>query len=451
MVVDGLQAELTRLRAEKTAWEAQQQLFGSFLEMARATSDRELMTATLQKTLDIAATILAAEKGSVLLLDDHGAVSASLLTRGEVTAAQRRRLIGTVLDKGLAGWVARTGQVGLVADTASDDRWVTLPDQPYTVRAALAVPIVHNRSLLGILTLLHSRPGHFTAESSRLMQLVAGQMAIILANADLYVQLDAAYRSLARAKQEVESYSRALDLELEKGRRIQQDFLPLEAPAIPGIDIAAGFHPARQLSGDFYDVLAFDDRRVGIVIADVCDKGVGAALFMGLFRSLLRIFAGLGPSNNPGSLPGSVAGVLGAVGRTNDYIATHHERLCMFATLFFGILNPAQGTLAYVNAGHEPPFIVGPRGVKTSLAPTGPAVGLMPGIDFGIRHQTLAAGDILLGYTDGITEAVSSDGEFFGKQRFERPGRPAGRVRPRSAERNPDALVCPHRPGPPAR
>ena len=238
--------------------------------------------------------------------------------------------------------------------------------------------------------------------------------------------------ALKASFEQVEAYSQELNNELEKGRQMQINFLPNQLLQLPGWETAAYFKPARQVAGDFYDVFQLPGGSIGLVIADVCDKGVGAALFMALFRSLIRIFSGQTSvdglpltcsevlsdemdylADNPSVDPTHVT-ALKAIHLTNDYIALNHGDLAMFATLFFGILDPDSGKLSYVNGGHEPIFVVGPGGgVKERLAATGPAVGIKPKINFKMRQSRLEPGDILLGYTDGVVEAHASDGEFF--------------------------------------
>jgi serine phosphatase RsbU (regulator of sigma subunit) len=205
-------------------------------------------------------------------------------------------------------------------------------------------------------------------------------------------------------------HARALERELEIGRQIQRDFLPESLPAPAGWDIAAAFHPARQVAGDFYDAFALEDGRVALVIGDVCDKGVGAALFMALFRSLLRSHAELHGAGTP-----AAPAARSIVALTNDYIARTHGRSNMFATIFFGILDPATGALAWVNGGQEPPVLRRRGGAIERLAPTGPAVGAMPGMEFTARTTELARGDLLLAFTDGASEARSPAGKFYGE------------------------------------
>jgi sigma-B regulation protein RsbU (phosphoserine phosphatase) len=267
---------------------------------------------------------------------------------------------------------------------------------------------------LGLLTLLHAQTGHFSQETAELMKMIAGQIAIALENARLYAKL--------------EGYSKALNAELEKGKKIQRDFLPADIPRIPGWEIDTCFHPARQVSGDFYDVFMLPGNYVGLVIADVCDKGVGSALYMALFRSLIRVFSGqisLGGwsmakagMDKEASSEADITRMLQAVSLTNDYISKEHGREVMFATVFFGLLNPATGDLSFINGGHEPPCIIGRSGIKRRLKAKGPVVGVITGAEFEIQQAKLDYGDSLIGYTDGVTEALSPQKIFFTKERF---------------------------------
>jgi len=425
---DILREELNRLRGEKSALQVQSRLLENFVAFARSSAKERVLTRILQKTLEVSAELTGADKGSLFLLDSKGAVSDSILTREDTTPEQRSRIIGQVFDKGLAGWVIRNRKVGLIADTSKDNRWVDLPNQPYTVGSALAVPILRGENLFGIITLLHDEAGHFNQETADLMQLTAGQIGSALENATLYNKLDESFKSLEQAKLEIEAYSNALDAELEKGKKIQRDFLPDQIPQMPGWEIAVYFHPARQVSGDFYDAFLLPGNRIGVVIADVCDKGVGSALFMALFRSLIRVFSGQ-ISLRGLSVPGSdenialtdddlVEQALHAVPLTNDYIAAEHGQEGMFATLFFGVLDPSTGKMTYINGGHEPPLIVTSAGVRERLKATGPVVGIMPAMQFEMRQTRMEPGEILIGYTDGVTEALSPEGGLYTKKRF---------------------------------
>ena len=278
--------------------------------------------------------------------------------------------------------------------------------------------------------LLYNDP-HSTGLTVSSHILVFNLVAIVLG---WLVDREKRQRQEVLAKQAAEAYSKALEHELEKAREIQRDFLPDQIPQPRNWEIAAFFHPAIQVSGDFYDVFPLPGGNLGLVIADVCDKGVGSALFMALFRSLIRVFSGqndlceltssavdekVGTTIESQAATHDQINALKAVALTNDYIAEEHCEMCMFATIFFGVLNPATGLLAYINGGHEPVFIVGPAGVKESLRPTGPAVGMLFGSEFEIQQVQLEPGDILIGYTDGVTEARSPSDELFTRRRLQ--------------------------------
>ncbi len=214
-----------------------------------------------------------------------------------------------------------------------------------------------------------------------------------------------------------------LERELEIGREIQASFLPEALPDEAGWEIAAYFRAAREVAGDFYDAFVFEsEQRIGLFLGDVCDKGVGAALFMTLFRSLLRAATyshdfmrhmGLESSNVDDSTR-----LQNSVLLTNNYIATAHGQTSMFATLFFALLNPATGALTYVNAGHQAPVVLGPGGVKARLRPTAPAIGLFPDVNIGCREMVLEPGETLLVFTDGVTDALNPQGEDLTEERL---------------------------------
>lgn len=231
-----------------------------------------------------------------------------------------------------------------------------------------------------------------------------------------------------------------IERDVQIARQIQLGFLPNQLPQLTGWEIAARFHPAREVAGDFYDAFTLtQNRRLGLVIADVCDKGVGAALFMSLSRSLIRAFAqqnysisdwtSLLVDDKPArprnqaqgrqAMPSIGAAALkNAMTLTNNYITTNHLDMNMFVTLFFGVLDPLSGALIYVNGGHCPPVIVSPEGeIKARLATTGPAVGLFPDVSFEIAHAQLDPGDMLFCYTDGVTDARNPGNELFGEKR----------------------------------
>jgi phosphoserine phosphatase RsbU/P len=219
--------------------------------------------------------------------------------------------------------------------------------------------------------------------------------------------------------------------EMSVARTIQRDFLPESLPDVGGLELEAALRPARDVSGDFYDCFLLGSGEVILVVGDVCDKGVGAALFMALFRSLIRASAdpvGGGAIQMIGGRhtmvmqaleSASPADMLTRVaGFTNDYIARLHGRTNMFATVFLASIEPYSGELVYVNAGHEPALIISPDGAMEELRPTGPALGMMPDSRFRAVTRDLGKGDSLFAFTDGLVEAHSPTGEVYGAERL---------------------------------
>ena len=194
--------------------------------------------------------------------------------------------------------------------------------------------------------------------------------------------------------------------ELRIAHDIQMSFLPERLPEVPGVDLAALALPAKEVGGDFYDAIPLPGNRTALVIADVSGKGVPAALFMALSRTMMR-------ANT--LVPRSARE---AVSEANALIAAD-AKSGMFVTLFYGVVDPGVKTLTYVNAGHNPPFLFRAGGGRpVELKGTGIILGVMPEAEYGEETVTLASGDLLVCYTDGVTEAINPNEEQFGERRL---------------------------------
>ena len=297
----------------------------------------------------------------------------------------------------------------------------------YRSISCLTVPL-RTRRVLGVLQLRNAQDPAtgqvvpFGAYQQLVAESLASQAAVALQN-----------RRLRQRETQLMRYKR----DLEIGRTIQRSFLPDTLPQPPGWETAARFYPAREVAGDFYDVFAAPGGRIALVIADVCDKGVVAAMFMALLRSLLRAYVqqyyfnssesgvrsaeSLNAANpNPDSRTPDLdtGALLDAIRLTNAYIGSNHADTHIFATLFVGILDPQSGQLIYANCGHPPPLLCRVDGSEERLMPTGPAVGLLADAQFRVEQAVLDAGDLLFAYTDGVTEARNPQGEMFGEARL---------------------------------
>jgi sigma-B regulation protein RsbU (phosphoserine phosphatase) len=224
---------------------------------------------------------------------------------------------------------------------------------------------------------------------------MAHQAAVAIENARLYTNLAAQQR---------------LERELEVAREIQMSFLPDKCPEEAGWEVAAHYQAAHSVGGDFYDFIRLPDNRWGVIVADVSDKGVPAALFMALSRTLLRAAA------LSGRTPGA------SLVRVNDLLLAD-ARTDLFVTGFYAAWSPENGRLVYASAGHNPPLLVaapqaGAPPATRWLTGKGIALGVIPRIQLEEQSLRLDPGDVLVLYTDGVTEALRNDMAEFGVGRL---------------------------------
>jgi sigma-B regulation protein RsbU (phosphoserine phosphatase) len=213
-------------------------------------------------------------------------------------------------------------------------------------------------------------------------------------------QLTAAYHDLQAAQAQLIE-KEALERELQVARDIQEHMLPRMLPAPPGFEVAARMVPARMVSGDFFDCIPLGSESVGVVVGDVCGKGVPAALYMALSRSLLRAEAGRGGSAR------------GALRRVNQLLRDLNDT-GMFVTLLYGVLDSRSQTFSYIRAGHLPPLLMVAGGAVELPIGVGQPLGLLADPLFDEGVIALPAGSTLVLYTDGVTEATNPHDQFFG-------------------------------------
>lgn len=273
----------------------------------------------------------------------------------------------------------------------------------------MIVPLLARGKVIGTIGMPSNSQNVFTQDNVRLAQTIAGQVAGVIENARLH-------QSVKKARDVAEH-------ELEIGRQIQAGFFPEGLPQISGWFFKAHFQSARQVAGDFFDAFSIGNNRVCFVLADVCDKGVGAALFMVLFRSLLRAYlqqafkpAGFSLTDELVVDPGEA--LLSAVHRTNNYVAINHARANMFATVFAAVLEKDSNSMWYINCGHDAPVLIRQFGKRERLRPTNAAIGMFADLNLSSDCLTLNTGDSLIAFTDGVTDARSADGSAFGEEQL---------------------------------
>ncbi len=269
----------------------------------------------------------------------------------------------------------------------------------------LVVPLLARGDVIGTIGIPSDSQAVFSRKEVQLAQTIAGQIASVIDNARLH--------------QTVEKARDIAERELEIGRQIQTGFFPESMPQVPGWELFSYFQSARQVAGDFYDAFPVDEnKRLALVLADVCDKGVGAALFMVLFRSLLRanVQQCFDKNNGPNIIPKEA--IITAVRKTNNYIAINHDQANMFATVFLVLLEQEKDEVWYINCGHDAPVIIRSDGRKERLMPTNPAIGMFPDIQLECKSICLQSGDSLFAFTDGVSDARSSSDDQFGEERI---------------------------------
>ncbi len=254
-----------------------------------------------------------------------------------------------------------------------------------------SVPMVASGQPLGIINVATQEWQFLTSADLQLLSAVGAQVAIALERARLY---DVTHAQRLR-----------LERELQTARDVQASLLPRHLPQISGFSLAADWRGALEMAGDFYDVFALPDGRWAMVIADVSDKGAPAALYMAMARSLIRASA---------SSTASPAAALTAVNQT----IKAHSSSDMFVTVFYAVLDAAARTLTYANAGHNPPLLRRATGSIEWLTRTGPLLGVFEQVVLSDATLTLAPGDTLVAYTDGVTDARNPHGEEYGLTRF---------------------------------
>jgi serine phosphatase RsbU (regulator of sigma subunit) len=223
---------------------------------------------------------------------------------------------------------------------------------------------------------------------------------------DQYQQLDRLVTELREALRVKTQYI-ALQQELEVARKMQQSILPRAFQSRDGLALEATMRPAKEIGGDFYDFFMLDANHVAMAVADVSGKGVPAALFMAVSRTLLRAVAQF--SESPAK----------CLTRLNDLLAGDNEQM-MFVTLFYAVLDTRDGSLVYANAGHNPPYVLRCHGAIEIIPSTGDmALAIMEGLDYCDGALFLAPGDSLFMYTDGVTEAFDPESAMFGQARLE--------------------------------
>jgi sigma-B regulation protein RsbU (phosphoserine phosphatase) len=323
--------------------------------------------------------------GTIKLSGEESDVAQTMIRRPGVQAGTVPR----VMENTAFYLVMGTGEALVVNDLEADNRFPS--GDAEQARALVSVPVLFQGDPMGVLTLVDRQDGQpFSSGDHALATYLASEAGPIIKNAQL---MEEAFRQ------------RALEHERELAETVWRRFLPESILDLEGFDLAASCVPARQVGGDYYDLIALDDGRVFVVLGDVSGSGMPAALLMSNLQAVLRATA------RAEADPAQVVTLV------NEHIcgSTTPER---FATLFLGLLDPVQKRIDYVNAGHNPPFLVKPDGALVELEATGIPVGFMCDASFEAPALELESGSRMIIFSDGITEAFSPEEVMFGEERL---------------------------------
>jgi serine phosphatase RsbU (regulator of sigma subunit)/pSer/pThr/pTyr-binding forkhead associated (FHA) protein len=335
------------------------------------------------------------ERVFVHLRPQHGAI---FLTEGDglVRASSRSQVAGTdefPESTSLAGEVIGKGLAAVVHDTSTDDRFAAAESLlDAGVRTLVAAPLLTPAGAIGMIVLSSTlATRQFGETDMELLTVVASATGLRL-------------RNLALAEEAAER--RRFEQEVAVARRIQVALLPAENPQVAGLEIHGGNTPSRGVSGDYYQVIDRPEKKeVAVIVADVSGKGIAASLLTGYVDALVNAY--LGENLEPAEIFNRVSPQMNAKTPVES-----------FATAFLGILSVDTGVLRFASAGHDPTILVRSGGETELLMPTGMPLGLMPEATYTSSKATLEAGDSIVLYTDGITEAANSEQEEFGRERL---------------------------------
>jgi serine phosphatase RsbU (regulator of sigma subunit) len=338
--------------------------------------------------LQIATRQSGADRGTVFLVDRERNEIWSLVGLG--LAQQEIRLPA---DKGIAGWVAQHHQTVNLPDVYKDPRFEPDVDRRlgYRTKTLLCVPIENkDHEVVGVVQLLNKADGQFSASDEEFLRALSDHCALAIENAQLHREL--------LQKQKIER-------DLQLARSIQRGLLPEHPPALEGFDISVSHRPSQMVGGDYYDFISLSPQTLLTVISDVEGKGVASALVMANLQATLR------------ALVVHLHSLERIVGSVNDMILAD-TRATKYMSMFVGLLDQRNHTFHYINAGHVPPVVVRASGENALLKEGGMVVGIFPGVPYERGFLRLEPGDIFVGCTDGITEAMDVQSNEYGLERL---------------------------------
>lgn len=352
-------------------------------EIGASVNSQDVMQTVISRSLRA----VNAEQGVITLSPTAKDGKMKTLVRSMATTGDKKPYH---VDQALLGWMQLNKTPLLISEPKNDERFkgVQWDDR---ITSVLCVPLLIKSQLTGILTVFNKKGNtHFTAEDQRLLAILASQSAQVVENARLH---------------EEEHHFLRMQEELRLATEIQLGLLPKENPKIPQYDIYGFSLPAHSVGGDYYDFIVQDDEHFAVCLGDVAGKGLPAALVMSNMQATIRGQA------RPEHMPGECLSL-------SNQLLYHSTTSNKFATLFYGQLHVHSHEFFYANAGHNRPLLVKANGQVVSLNTAGLALSIVEHEKYNDDKVVLEPGDLLLIYSDGITEAMNSENEEFEEHRL---------------------------------
>jgi serine phosphatase RsbU (regulator of sigma subunit)/putative methionine-R-sulfoxide reductase with GAF domain len=357
------------------------------LDVDRLISSSLNLDEVLELILDSLKRLVKYDAAAIFLIDKEKREVGEIKTRGFDPAIEPDLILK--LGQGLVGWVAVNRQPVIVPDVEKDPRYI---EARHETKSEIVAPIITDQRTIGVFNLESDRVNTYDSEDLNLLTAFASHCAVAIERTRLHEEI------LIKKK---------LEEELLIARKIQQSFLPPKDPELDGLDISGINIPSEQVGGDYYDFIPIVEDQIGIVIGDVSGKGIPAALIMASFRASLK--AEIRNNYAIGTIFFKVNNLL--------YESIEREN---YVTAVYGVLNIKNRVFTFSNAGHNPPILRRKEGTIEYLTEGGVALGILQSHDYKEMVLGLNPGDLILFYTDGVTEAKNEFGEEFGTKRLEK-------------------------------
>jgi sigma-B regulation protein RsbU (phosphoserine phosphatase) len=334
--------------------------------------------------LDSLKEVIPYDAAVIFLLDSK---NGKLLQKASFGYGDKSSDLSLKIGQGACGWVAENKKISIIDEVELAENYYPLREQ---TQSQVALPLIIHNEILGVICLEKNEKSYFTDNIIEILNIFANQAAIAFYNAKQY---------------EISIAKKSLEHELINAGNVQQVLLPKRAPNYKNLDISFINIPSKIVSGDLYDLIPMDEKHLGVIIGDIAGKGAGAAIMMSLLLAGFRAYKKTHFT------------VCETVARLNNLLE-ESVSASRYATFFYGLISLDEDIITFTNAGHNPPIILRNNGTIEKLSTGGLVLGYLANETYKQEDVSFNEGDVIVLYTDGITEAMNEDSEEFGEKRL---------------------------------